>query len=110
MARGLDLPAAVAARGFPPGVAGAATFTIDDPLLPGAHGPWRLEVADRRGTLEPAPTGAVRFDVRAIGPLVTGFRSGRDLALAGLAGGSEETLDWLGTAFAGPVPHLLDFF
>lgn len=110
MARGLDLPAAVASRGFPAGLTGAVTFTVDDPLLGDARGPWRLWVDEGRGTLEPADAADVQLDVRAVGPLFTGFRSGRGLALAGLAVGPDDALDRLGAAFAGPVPHLLDFF
>lgn len=110
MARGLDLPAAVAARGFPPGLTGTATLAVDDPLLPSAGGPWRLEVADGRGVLEPVDRAAVRLDARAVGPLVTGFRAPRELALAGLVDGPAGALDWLAGAFAGPVPVLHDFF
>lgn len=115
MARGLDLAVAIAARGFPPGLTGAATVTVEDPLLPEARGRWRLEVADGGGVLEPAGRAAgegagVHLDARAVGPLVTGFRTPRQLALAGLADGPAEALDWLAGAFAGPVPVLLDFF
>jgi predicted acetyltransferase len=110
MARGLDLPAAVAARGYAPGLSVDVTFTVDDPLLTAARGPWRLEVAERQAKLSPADAGEVHLDVRAVGPLYTGFRSIRDLALGGLAAGPDEALALLGAAFAGPVPHLLDFF
>lgn len=110
MARGLDLPAAVAARGFPPGLSGAVTVAVDDPLLPGARGPWRLEVDDGRGRLSPATTARVRLDARAVGPLFTGFRSPRTLSLMGMAAGDPGALDWLGGAFASPAPVLLDFF
>lgn len=110
MARGLDLPAVIAARGFPPGLSGSVTVSVDDPLLSDARGPWRLEVTDGRGRLEPARSAAVHLDARAVGPLVTGFRSPGVLALAGLAAGPDEALDWLAGAFAGPVPVLLDFF
>lgn len=110
MARGLDLAAAVAARGFPAGLEGSTTLGLDDPLLPDQHGPWRLELAGGRGTLEPAGDVCVRLDARAVGPLVTGFRTAHDLALAGLAHGPGDELDWLGDAFASPVPVLQDFF
>lgn len=110
MARGLHLPAAIAARGFPTGLSGSTTLVVDDPLLPGQRGPWRLEVTDGRGTLEPSDAGGVRLDARAVGPLVTGFRTARELALADLAEGPDPALAWLGDAFAGPVPVLQDFF
>lgn len=110
MARGLDLAAAIAARGFPGGLEGSTTVTVADPLLPGAQGPWRFEVAGGRGTLAPAVEGDVWLDARAVGPLVTGFRTTRDLALAGLVRGPQDALGWLDEAFAGPVPVLQDFF
>lgn len=110
MARPLGFAAAVAARGFPAGVAGAVTLAVDDRLLAEVRGPWRLEVAGCRGTLEPARTADVLMDVRAVGPLFTGFRSPRQLALAGLLDGSAEALDLLGAMFAGPAPVALDFF
>lgn len=110
MARGLDLRAAVTARGFPPTVAGAATIAVDDPLLPGWRGPWRLEVAEGRGRLEVAEAGEVTLDSRGVGPLFTGFRSAEELARLGLAAGPPAALARLSSFFAGPVPVLFDFF
>lgn len=110
MARGLDLGAAVASRGFSPTVSGETTLTVDDPLLPRRQGPWRLEVADGRGRLEAAETAQVRLDHRAVGPLFTGFRSAEELARLGLASGPPAALATLSSFFAGPVPVLFDFF
>ena len=113
MARGLDLARAVDQRGFPPGLSGAAMLTVQDPLLPATAGPWRLEIKDGRGTLTHAPgdgAGNVRLDVRAVGPLYTGFRDPPQLALAGLVDGPPDELAFLSAAFAGPPPTLLDFF
>lgn len=110
MARGLDLPAAIAHRGFPAGLSGTVTVAVDDPLLADHRGPWRLEVADGRGTLEPAAAADVHLDVRAVGPLVTGFRTPRDLVLADLAAGPPAALEMLGAVFASPVPVIQDFF
>jgi predicted acetyltransferase len=110
MARGLDLPAAVAARGFGPGVSLSVAFAVDDPLVEAARGPWRLDVADGAGTLRPAAAADVVLDARAVGPLYTGFTSPAQLALAGLVSGPVPDLALLATAFAGPVPVLFDFF
>ncbi|MBA2575360.1 MAG: GNAT family N-acetyltransferase [Euzebyaceae bacterium] len=111
MARGLDLPTAIACRGFPPGLSGTATLAVDDPLLDAASGPWRLEVAAGEGRLTPAADAEVMLDARAVGPLFTGFRSPAELAVAGvLLRGSQEALAWLTGAFAGPPPTLVDFF
>lgn len=110
MGRGLDLQAAIAARGFPSGLAASVTFAVDDPLLPAARGPWRLDVADGEGRLRPFPGADVRLDVRAVGPLFTGFRDPETLRLAGLVRGPDDALRLLGEIFAGPTPVLLDFF
>ncbi|MFO8076311.1 MAG: GNAT family N-acetyltransferase [Actinomycetota bacterium] len=108
MARGVDLPAAVAHRGFPAGLALAVTLRVDDDLAP--SGPWRLEVADGRGTLSGAPGADVRLGPRAVGPLLTGFRAASELAALGLLRGPAEALALLDAAFAGPPPVMLDFF
>lgn len=107
MARGLDVPTAIAARGFPTGLALAVTLRIDGG---GPEGPWRLEVADGRGQLAPAGGADVRLDGRAVGPLFTGYRSARDLRLLGLLQGPDEALEMLDAAFAGSPPMVLDFF
>lgn len=110
MARGLDLAAAVAARGFPAGLGLDVTVRVSDPVLPEAEGPWRLDVADGAGRLEPVGSGEVRLDARAVGPLYTGFASAEQLAAAGLCDGPAHALARLSAAFAGPVPVLFDFF
>lgn len=110
MARGLDLPAAVAQRGFPAGLAARVTFAVEDPLLPAARGPWRLEVVDGTGTLEPAPGADVRMDARGFGPLFTGHADPWTLRTAGLLTGPDDALAVLAAAFAGPQPCLTDFF
>lgn len=110
MARGLDLQAAVAHRGFPPGLSAHVTIAVEDPLLPKASGPWRLEVNGGRGVLEPTGAAEVRLDARAVGPLFTGFRDPAQLALAGLVSGPPGALALLAAAFAGPPPTMVDFF
>ncbi len=110
MARPLHLPRAVGARGYPEGLRVATTFAVDDPMLPDNHGPWRLEVADGHGRLEPAARAEARVDVTALGPLLTGYRTAGDLARAGRLAGPAATLRALDAAFGGAVPTLLDFF
>lgn len=108
MARGLDLPQAIAHRGFPSGVQLSVTLRVDDELAP--TGTWRLEVADGRGQLTDAPRADVRLDAAAVGPLVTGFRSASELSLLGSLDGPAAALEKLDVAFAGPPPVMLDFF
>lgn len=110
MARVLDLPAAVAARGYPPGLTLSVSFAVTDPELPDARGPWRLEVDGGAAKLAPATAAEVVLDARAFGPLYTGFTSPAQLALTGLATGPDHALARLGAAFAGPPPVAFDFF
>ncbi len=110
MARGLDLGAAVAARGFPPGIAASVGVTVDDPLLPAGRGPWRLEVDGGTGALSATAAAAVTLSARAAGPLFTGWATAEDLARAGLLSGPPADLAALTAVFAGPPPIQLEFF
>lgn len=110
MARALDLPGAIAARGFAPGLSLDVTLAVEDRLVPAARGPWRLEVSGAAAKLAPADHADVTLDARAVGPLYTGFTSVTQLALAGLAQGPPDALALLGAAFAGSAPVLFDFF
>lgn len=110
MARPLDLRTAVGARGYPAALTGSVTLAVDDRLLAEVRGPWRLEVAGGRGSLEPSGSADVLLDTRAVGPLFTGFRSPAQLALAGLLDGPPASLDVLAAMFAGTPPVALDFF
>ena len=110
MARGLQLTEAVAARGFPAGLHGAVTLAVNDTLVLESQGPWRLEVSGGRGELQRCNQADVLMEACAVGPLFTGFRTPRQLALAGLLDGSESSLDLLTAMFAGTPPVALDFF
>jgi predicted acetyltransferase len=116
MARGLNLAAALATRGYNTALRGSVVLAVDDPVLPPPVGTdaraYRLTVAG--GVAEVLPADAedvqVHLHARAVGPLFTGFRSAGELAGAGLAEGDEDALDWLSCAFASSPPFLLDFF
>ena len=108
MARGLDVPTAIAHRGFPAGLDLSVAIAIDDDTVP--SGPWRLAVAGGRGELIDAEAADVHLSARAVGPLLTGFRSASELALIGSLSGPPEAIEGLDAAFAGPPPVMLDFF
>ncbi len=57
MLRVVDAPAAIAARGFPPGVSVSVPLAIHDQARPANAGRWQLTVADGKGALVSA--GAV---------------------------------------------------
>ena len=56
MLRVVDAPAAIAARGFPPGVSVSVPLTVHDQARPANAGRWQLTVADGKGALVSAGT------------------------------------------------------
>jgi predicted acetyltransferase len=110
--RVVDLPAAVAARGWPNAeVLKPATVDLE---ITDAHAPWhagrhRLVVADGEVRLEPGGTGATRLHARALGPWFSGFQDTHALRRAGLLEGDHAPL--LDHLVATPgTARLADFF
>lgn len=109
--RVVDLPAAVAARGWPNAAglrASAVDLEITDEHAPWQAGRQRLVVDEGEVRLEPGGTGAVRLQARALGPWFSGLQSTHALRRAGLLEGEAPLLDQL-TATSG-TPRLADFF
>lgn len=108
MLRVVDAPAAIAARGYPAGVAAGVPLEIDDPQRPANSGHWRLEIKDGEGRLErSAPdAGAVRLGPRGLSALYCGIPV-PTLRRAGLIeGGDADAL----TAVFAATPFSLDYF
>jgi len=110
--RVLDLPAALTARGWPPGVRERLTIAADDDLFPENGGPWRVVVEDGVGGVEPAFGAEPDLTVAAggAGPLLTGRAAPRRLAALGLLRGTAAGIDAATRLFAGPAPWMPDFF
>jgi predicted acetyltransferase len=108
MLRIIDAPAAIAARGFPAGVAAEVPLIVHDTLRPGNAGSWRLIVAGGRGRLERAPESAdaVRMTERGLAALFAGVPVAT-LSRSGLLDGGDRAV--LGSAFAA-TPFMLDDF
>jgi predicted acetyltransferase len=117
MLRVVDAPAAVAARGFPPGASVSVSLRIADGARPANSGRWRLTVAGRTGTLDPlgpdAPSvpasTALSLGARGMAALYAGTPVAA-LRQAGLAAGGTPADDAaLDAAFAAS-PFMLDAF
>lgn len=116
MLRVIDVPAALTARGYPPGVHADVTLVVDDPVLSGNAGTWRLTIADGTAHAERATTDAaaatvdaVRVTAGALAALYAGTPAAT-LRLSGLlAGGTPATDAALDAAFAGRAAAL-DWF
>ena len=113
MLRVVDAQAAIAARGFPPGVSARVPLEIQDQARPANAGSWQLTVADGTGMLTPnggVPSPApVTLGPRGVAALYAGIPVAT-LRLAGLAsGGTPEAGAALDAAFAA-TPYVLDDF
>ncbi|MFC6150547.1 MULTISPECIES: GNAT family N-acetyltransferase [Mumia] len=110
MLRLVDAPAAIAARGFPPGLEIEVPLTLNDPLDAAGSGAYTLIVSDGAGRLERTELG----DGVALGPRgAAAVYAGTPLATlrrSGLAeGGDPETDARIDAAFAA-TPFMVDYF
>ena len=115
MLRLIDLPAAVAGRGFPAGLEVEVPLEVVDAEVPQNCLAGTLQVSGGKGELAARPGGAadadaVRLDANGIAALYAGTPVS-SLLTAGLAtGGSAQARALLDAAFAGRSAYLLDYF
>jgi predicted acetyltransferase len=110
MARLVDVPGAVAARGFSPALRGEIHLDVTDSVIAKNARRWTLAVDDGRAEVKEGGRGDVHLDVRALAALYTGASTGEELAAAGLAHGDAQALARATSLFAGPAPWMIDFF
>ena len=112
MLRVVDLPAAVAARGWPRArwLAGAAVdLELDDPLAPWHSGRYRITVEGGEVRCEAGGSGAVRIGPRGLAAWFAGVMDGAALRRAGLlTGGRGDKL--LEALTAGHGARMADYF
>lgn len=119
MLRVIDLPKAVAARGFSPWLTASVEIMVDDPDLPANSGIWRLKVLDGSATATPVErahpddadlvTGPIRMGPRGLAALWCGWPTSR-LRQAGLvARGNPEGDGALDAVFA-VTPYMTEYF
>ncbi|WP_420635754.1 GNAT family N-acetyltransferase [Candidatus Palauibacter sp.] len=124
MFRLVDVPAALAARGYPEDVGADLYLWIEDDVLPANAGPIAVRIVDGRarvsgpardgspaGPADRAGRSAARVDVRVLAGLFTGQLTADTAARAGLLPGVDaDTRRTLRDAFAGPVPWMAEFY
>jgi predicted acetyltransferase len=109
MLRLLDVPAALAGRGYGP-VTGEAVLTVEDGLFPENRGPWRLE-ADGSGSVAVSPasgSGSRPVPIGTLSAMYSGFLSPFDAVALGQL--DEGHAPFLARLFGGPAPWMHDFF
>ncbi|WP_283132980.1 GNAT family N-acetyltransferase [Rhizohabitans arisaemae] len=110
MLRLVDVPAAVAARGFPASVSADLNLAVDDPRRPANTGVWRLRVASGRGTLTPGDGPvAGRLTVGGMSALYGGVGTATLRRAGLLTGGDGAADDVLDGVFAAK-PYMIDYF
>lgn len=110
MLRLVDIPRALALRGYNPFVKAAVTFVVRDEVVPENEGAWRVAVEGGRVEVTKSDEGGVALDVRALATLYTGFRTAEALAADGLAAGDVRDLAAATALFAGATPALAEHF
>ena len=110
MLRVVDLPAALEARGWPPGVSGELHVHVEDELIPEQAGPWVVHLVAGRARVLRGGRGELRLTARAMGPLYSGYLSASALAAAELLAGPPEVLAVADRWFAAPTPWMREMY
>lgn len=110
MLRIVHLESALEQRGYPRNIQETLCIEIEDVWLSTNAGPWTLHLKDGSLKVQRGGTPDTKIDIGALASLYTGFSSPESLALTGRLQGSKEAQKALGGLFAGPAPHLNDFF
>ncbi|RIK45981.1 MAG: hypothetical protein DCC58_04610 [Chloroflexi bacterium] len=111
VARLIDLPAALRARGYPPEVRATVRLQVHDQTLPENAGAWSLEVADGAGSLTRAQQAGATLDIGTLASLATGWLPAREAARTGrLHNATPAEIAALEAIFHGPKPWIAESF
>ena len=110
MFRLLDVPGALAGRGYPP-IDADVTVAVDDPAFPENAGPWQLVVRGGEASVEPAPAAQVRaLPIGILSALFTGFLTVPDAVRLDHLRRDDPAVPGLHQLLAGPDPWCPFFF
>lgn len=110
MARLMDVPGALEARGYPQ-VSGETTLAVDDPLFEDNRGPFRIAAEDGKVVVERANAAVERpVPAWALAAMYTGRSTPEDMARIGAIELDPSATAFLARLFAGPPPWMADFF
>lgn len=109
MLRLVDVPAALAARGYAPTLAAEIHLAVRDDFLEPHEQRLVLRVRDGEATAEPGGRGEVQVDVRGLAALYTGYLPPEGAAALGYLEGPTPAVQALGSLFAGPAPFCYEW-
>jgi predicted acetyltransferase len=104
MLRLVDVPAALSARGYAPGVEVDVHLLVRDDVLGPAEQRLVLRIRGGQGEVIPGGNGDVELDVRGLAAMYSGFLSPDEIASLGYLGGAPGAAHALSAAFSGPQP------
>lgn len=110
MLRIVDVPGALRARGYPPGLRAELHLAVRDDLLPANNGRFVLHVHAGQAEVEPGGQGQINLGVRELAALYSGFLTPAELQAIGAIAGPAPDLALAAAVFAGPRPWLADVF
>lgn len=113
MTRIADLPKALEARGYLPGVRASINLEVTDPIIPENTGAWTLEIEGgrasvARGGKSSRPT--IRADIRGLAPLYTGFVTPAQARMLGWIEADDDDVRAASPIFPGGCPWMVDMF
>ena len=103
MLRIVDVPRALALRGYPDGLEATIPLLVRDDVLEPREARYTLRVRDGAATVEPGGSGAVAVDVRGLAALYSGHMAPAELAALGYLDGDARKASALAAVFAGPT-------
>lgn len=101
MLRLLDVPAALEARGYPPGVDVELHLLVRDDVLEPREQRIVLRVRDGRPEAEVGGQGRIDLDIRGLAAMYSGFMAPAEVAALGYLSGNEREASALAAVFAG---------
>ena len=110
MLRVVDVPRALEARGYPPGLEAEIQLEVEDEVVAANRGRFVLSVSGGRGTVRAGGKGAIALGVAPLASLYSGHLTAEDLALLGQAAGGAAELANATAVFASAPPATPDFF
>lgn len=110
MLRLIDVPKALALRGYPEGVEAELHLRVLDSTLAENQGDWILKVHDDGAEVQPGGWGSIEIDVRALASLYGSHRAARSLASRGWIRAERDGLELLERVFSGGPSWMVDRF
>ena len=111
MLRVVDVPLALAGRGYPPDFQGQLHFEIHDPIVDANSGRWVLEIKGDSALVHSGGEGHLKLDVMDLAALFSRQQSATQLATLGkIEGHNAAQLSLADAAFAGPMPWVVEIF